>query len=111
MPSDVVNYVNGYGITQKKSTLLAAIPLCDVLYMTRLQKERFKASFVNYEKYKVTPESLSNAKEKMIVMHPLPRVDEIDTVFDSDPRASYFRQAEYGMYVRMALLSMIFDEY
>ncbi|KFD57517.1 hypothetical protein M513_01620 [Trichuris suis] len=111
MPSDVVNYVNGYGITQKKSTLLAAIPLCDVLYMTRLQKERFKASFVNYEKYKVSPESLSNAKEKMIVMHPLPRVDEIDTVFDSDPRASYFRQAEYGMYVRMALLSMIFDEY
>ncbi|CDW59398.1 CAD protein [Trichuris trichiura] len=111
MPSDVVNYVNGYGITQKKSTLLAAIPQCDVLYMTRLQKERFKASSVNYEKYKVTPESLSNAKEKMIVMHPLPRVDEIDTVFDSDPRASYFRQAEYGMYVRMALLSMVFDEY
>uniref|UniRef100_A0A5S6QNK9 Carbamoyl phosphate synthase arginine-specific large chain n=1 Tax=Trichuris muris TaxID=70415 RepID=A0A5S6QNK9_TRIMR len=114
MPVEVIDFVKEHGISQKKSSLLAAIPLCDVLYMTRLQTERINGGDVYrglYVNFKITPECLSNAKEKMIVMHPLPRVDEIDTAFDSDPRASYFRQAEYGMYVRMALLSMIFDEY
>ncbi len=78
--------------------------------MTRIQKERF-ASLEEYQKasgmYVVTPQLMRKAKKKMIVMHPLPRVDEISTSFDSDPRAAYFRQAEYGMYVRMALLLMI----
>ncbi len=78
-----------------------------MLYMTRIQKERF-SSLEEYQKaagmYIVTPQLMRKAKKKMIVMHPLPRVDEISTAFDSDPRAAYFRQAEYGMYVRMALL-------
>lgn len=55
----------------------------------------------------VTPQLMTRARRRMIVMHPLPRVDEISPEFDSDPRAAYFRQAEYGMYVRMALLAMV----
>lgn len=57
--------------------------------------------------YVITPETMTHAKRKMVVMHPLPRVSEINPEFDSDPRAAYFRQAENGMYVRMALLSIV----
>ena len=78
-----------------------------MLYVTRVQKERFE-SIEEYEKvkgcYVITPQTLLPAKERMIVMHPLPRVDEISTDVDTDPRAAYFRQMEYGVYVRMALL-------
>lgn len=55
----------------------------------------------------VTPQLMTRARRRMVVLHPLPRVDEISPQFDSDPRAAYFRQAEYGMYVRMALLAMV----
>lgn len=55
----------------------------------------------------ITPQLMSRAKRKMVVMHPLPRVNEISTEFDTDPRAAYFRQAENGVYVRMALLAMV----
>ena len=55
----------------------------------------------------ITPETLSSAKRDMIVMHPLPRVNEISVEVDTDPRAAYFRQMEYGMYVRMALLALV----
>ena len=93
--------------TQLTATLLSKT---DVLYMTRIQKERF-ASLEVYEQvkgcYKLTPHVLRNAKRKMIIMHPLPRVDEISPEVDSDPRAAYFRQAEYGMFVRMALLAIV----
>lgn len=84
----------------------------DVIYMTRIQRERF-SSEEDYKRcagqLKITPVLMAQhgAKDKMIVMHPLPRVDEISSDFDSDPRAAYFRQAEYGLYVRMALLTMI----
>lgn len=75
-----------------------------------MQKERFeKPSDYDAVKtsYVVTPATLTQAKENMIVMHPLPRVDEISAEVDLDPRAAYFRQMENGMYVRMALLSML----
>ena len=55
----------------------------------------------------ITPETMKQAKEEMIVMHPLPRVGEIAIEVDTDPRAAYFRQVEYGLYVRMALLAMV----
>lgn len=61
----------------------------------------------NCNKFVVTPQLMTAAKRRMIVMHPLPRVFEISADFDSDPRASYFRQAEFGMYVRMALLTLV----
>lgn len=82
----------------------------DVLYVTRVQKERFE-DLALYESLKhafvVTPETMKKAKPKMALMHPLPRVGEISTEVDADPRAAYFRQMEYGLYVRMALLAMV----
>ena len=85
----------------------------DVLYVTRVQKERFVDQSV-YEKvnrsYAVNVDTMDIAKERMIVMHPLPRVDEISRAVDKDPRAAYFRQMEYGMYVRMALLALVFGK-
>ena len=81
----------------------------DVLYVTRVQKERF-ASAAEYERlagsFVITPATLAAAKARMVVMHPLPRVGEIDVAVDADPRAAYFRQMRYGLYVRMALLAL-----
>ena len=83
----------------------------DVLYQTRIQKERFGEDLEQYEKargkYIVDESVLKCMRDEAIVMHPLPRVDEIDPLIDSDPRAAYFRQAHNGLYVRMALLKML----
>ena len=88
--------------------LEAVIPQLDVLYMTRIQKERF-VDPLEYERnrgiYILTRRKLERAKEHMLVMHPLPRVDEIAVDVDDDPRAVYFLQARYGMFARMSLLS------
>jgi carbamoyl-phosphate synthase/aspartate carbamoyltransferase/dihydroorotase len=86
------------------------ISATDVLYVTRVQKERFEdegAYDAVKDAFVVTPATLEAAKDRMIVMHPLPRVNEITMEVDADPRAAYFRQMEYGMYVRMALLAMV----
>ena len=82
----------------------------DVLYMTRVQRERFlnEEEYLRLkDSYILTPEKMRLAREKMIVLHPLPRVNEIAVEVDSDERAAYFIQARYGMYVRMALLASI----
>jgi aspartate carbamoyltransferase catalytic subunit len=82
----------------------------DVLYMTRVQRERFfnEEDYIRLKDfYILTTEKMKAAKEDMIVLHPLPRVNEIAAEVDSDPRAVYFKQAKYGMYVRMALLASI----
>ena len=88
--------------------LETVIPQLDVLYMTRIQRERF-VDPLEYERnkgiYILTRRKLERAKEHMLVMHPLPRVDEIAVDVDDDPRAVYFQQARYGMFARMALLS------
>jgi aspartate carbamoyltransferase catalytic subunit len=79
----------------------------DVLYMTRVQKERFfnEADYIRLkDSYILDAEKMESAKSDMIVLHPLPRVNEISTEIDSDPRAAYFKQAKYGMFVRMALI-------
>jgi len=82
----------------------------DVLYVTRVQKERF-SDLSQYEEvrnqYEITPELMEAAKEKMVIMHPLPRVGEIHYGVDADPRAAYFRQVQNGMYIRMALLAAV----
>lgn len=88
------------------SSFAEILPEIDVLYLTRLQRER-GASSDSY--VQLTPELLTRAKEDMIIMHPLPRVDEIDKAVDVDPRAAYFRQMRNGMYVRMALLKLMLD--
>jgi aspartate carbamoyltransferase len=92
------------------SRLDAVLAQSDVLYVTRVQKERFD-DLALYESLKhafvITPETMKAAKPKMALMHPLPRVGEIATEVDADPRAAYFRQMEYGLFVRMALLAMV----
>lgn len=84
------------------------LPLLDVLYMTRIQRERF-VDPLEYERHKgiyiLTRSKLARARENLLVMHPLPRVDEITVDVDDDPRAVYFKQARFGMFARMALLS------
>lgn len=111
MPKEVMDEVGAKGIPQAEfSTLETALPETDVLYVTRVQKERFEDP-ADYEKvksaYVIDPAIMQAAKQDMIVMHPLPRVTEISMDFDDDPRAAYFRQMEYGLYVRMALLAMV----
>ena len=111
MPKEVMDEVSEKGISQKEfSSLEKVLPETDVLYVTRVQKERFE-NVDDYEKvkgaYVIDPAIMQAAKQKMIVMHPLPRVTEISMDFDDDPRAAYFRQMEYGLYVRMALLAMV----
>lgn len=83
------------------------LPDLDLLYMTRVQKERFfnEEDYVRLKDfYILTKEKMQLAKDDMLVLHPLPRVNEIDVEVDDDPRAAYFRQAQYGVYVRMALI-------
>ena len=102
----------GIGYTEIPS-LEEAIPALDVLYMTRIQRERFEDPAV-YERLKdsyiLTPEKMGLAKEKMCVLHPLPRVNEISVAVDGDPRAAYFRQALNGKYMRMALILKLLKE-
>ena len=96
------------GIEYKEVTTMEEVmPELDVLYMTRVQRERFfnEADYIRLkDTYILTPDKLAPAKEDMIVMHPLPRVNEISVAVDDDPRAMYFAQAKNGMYVRMALI-------
>ena len=96
------------GVPYEETTdLVAALPSLDVLYMTRVQKERFfnEADYIRLkDSYILTPEKMQEAKDDMCVMHPLPRVNEIAVAVDDDPRAAYFRQALNGKYVRMALI-------
>jgi aspartate carbamoyltransferase len=111
MPAEIIDEINKNGIPQAEyDTLDSILPETDVLYVTRVQKERFE-DLDQYENVKsafvISPETLQSAKEEMIVMHPLPRVGEISIEVDGDPRAAYFRQMEYGLYVRMALLAMV----
>ena len=111
MPKEVMGEVAEKGIPQAEfDALEKVLPETDVLYVTRVQKERFEDP-ADYEKvkgaYVIDPAIMKTAKQDMIVMHPLPRVGEISVDFDDDPRAAYFRQMEYGLYVRMALLAMV----
>ena len=96
------------GVPYEETTdLMEALPKLDVLYMTRVQKERFfnEADYIRLkDSYILTPEKMLEAKDDMCVMHPLPRVNEIAVAVDDDPRAAYFRQALNGKYVRMALI-------
>jgi aspartate carbamoyltransferase catalytic subunit len=111
MPSEISDGIKQKGIPQAEFEQVEdVISKTDVLYVTRIQKERFE-NMDDYDAvkglYVITPELLKKAKQKMIVMHPLPRVGEISMEVDSDPRAAYFRQMEYGLYTRMALLAMV----
>ena len=108
LPGYIRDRLSGAGVDWREVTNLDdAIPELDILYMTRIQQERFP-SWEEYEKLKdsfiLKRSMLKAAKEDMIVMHPLPRVTEIDVDVDEDPRACYFYQALMGKYIRMALI-------
>ena len=97
---------------EEVSTMEEVMPQLDVLYMTRVQKERFfnEADYIRLkDTYILTPDKLVPAKQDMIVMHPLPRVNEISVAVDDDPRACYFAQAKNGMFIRMALIMKMLE--
>ncbi|MCL1897168.1 MAG: aspartate carbamoyltransferase, partial [Clostridiales bacterium] len=113
MPGDIIDMLDREGISYTRTdNLEASIADLDVLYMTRVQKERF-ADPAEYEAvkgvYVLDREKLSGAKRDMVVMHPLPRVDEISTDVDDDERAWYFKQARFGVYARMALIVALLE--
>lgn len=111
LPLTVMNQVIDAGVDSRETHDVAdVIENADVLYVTRVQKERF-ADLAQYEEvkdfYEITTELMTKAKKKMVVMHPLPRVGEIHYAVDKDPRAAYFRQVRNGMYIRMAILAAV----
>ena len=88
------------------------MPQLDVLYMTRVQRERFfsEEEYLRLkDSYILTPEKLKNAKKELAIMHPLPRVNEISVAIDDDPRACYFKQVLNGKYIRMALILKLLE--
>ncbi len=111
MPEAIVAEIEKSGTPQVVYTDIDdVIADSDVVYVTRVQKERFEIP-ADYDAiagaYVITSETMRLAKDRMALMHPLPRVNEIAIDVDDDPRAAYFRQMEYGMYVRMALLALV----
>ncbi len=102
------------GIEYKESASLEAVmPELDILYMTRVQRERFfnEADYIRLkDTYILTTEKLATAKNDLCIMHPLPRVNEISVNVDDDPRACYFKQVLYGKYMRMALILKLLEE-
>lgn len=116
IPSHIEDELRDKGIAFKVLENLSddVLAATDVLYVTRIQKERFE-SLESYQKVKgcfvIDAEVMSKCRSDMIVMHPLPRVDEIAVEVDDDPRALYFQQMENGMYLRMALLALVLGVY
>ena len=88
------------------------MPELDILYMTRVQRERFfnEEDYIRLKDcYILTPKKMKLAKPDMFILHPLPRVNEISVEVDKDPRAAYFKQAQYGVYIRMALIMKLLE--
>jgi len=113
LPAELVNSLAVRGISALHADDLSTVmPELDVLYVTRLQRERFE-DLALYERlqasYHVNAASLVGAKKNMVVMHPLPRVNELSPDVDADPRAAYFDQVRYGVPVRMAILDALLD--
>ena len=106
-------YLKPNGIEYKQTTdLLEVMPELDVLYMTRVQKERFfnEEDYLRLkDSYILTPDKLKTAKENLSILHPLPRVNEIAVAIDDDPRACYFKQVLNGKYMRMALILKLLE--
>ena len=114
MEGDIKAYLDKNEISWREETDLDHVASeVDCIYMTRIQKERFHDPD-DYKqaagKYILTPERVSAMKADAIIMHPLPRVDEIPKAVDDDPRARYFQQAQNGLYIRMALLYLLLNK-
>ena len=114
LPSYVKDaHIKSQGIPYEQTTSLEEVmPKLDILYMTRVQKERFfnEEDYLRLKNsYILTPDKLQNAKPDMAILHPLPRVNEIATSVDDDKRACYFKQAKYGKFIRMALILKLLE--
>ena len=113
VPDYITDMLTEMGIPFKEVIRLEdCMPQLDLLYMTRVQKERFfnEEDYVRLKDfYILNKEKLETAKEDMLILHPLPRVNEISVEVDEDPRAVYFKQAQYGVYVRMALILTLLE--
>lgn len=114
MKDDIKAYLAEHGVAfVEEEDLMKVMADVDVVYQTRIQRERFGDRIADYEavrgKYIIDPAAMAALSADAIVMHPLPRVDEIDSAVDKDPRAAYFRQAHNGVYIRMALLQMVLE--
>jgi aspartate carbamoyltransferase catalytic subunit len=111
MPGSIINYLREHGVELLETARIEdALKDTDVLYMTRIQKERFPdpSEYLKVAgSYRITPDTLGDVKNDMIIMHPLPRVNEIDPGVDSTRHARYFQQAFYGVPIRMAVLSLV----
>lgn len=113
IPDYITEKLKEEGITYEEVISLEDVmPKLDLLYMTRVQRERFfnEEDYVRLKDfYILTSEKMEKAKDDMLVLHPLPRVNEISVEIDDDPRAAYFKQAQYGVYVRMALILTLLE--
>ncbi|HRT67387.1 MAG TPA: aspartate carbamoyltransferase [Bacteroidota bacterium] len=111
MKPDILEHLDEHNISYELSnTAKGIIENIDVLYMTRIDNERLVSQNIDPKSYAIDKSVLRRLKKDSIILHPLPRSVEIAREVDKDPRAAYFRQAENGLYVRMALLSMLFEE-
>ena len=106
-------YIKSKNIPYTQSTDLETVmPELDILYMTRVQRERFfnEEDYLRLkDSYILTPDKLRGATESLRILHPLPRVNEISVAVDDDPRACYFKQVQYGKYIRMALILKLLE--
>lgn len=110
MPDDICDQLKKAGIPfSLHQKLNEVIPVADILYMTRLQKERFPTG-MEFTNYCLTADNLSAAKENLKVLHPLPRVEEIAMDVDKSPHAYYFEQARNGLYIRQAVLALLLNK-
>ena len=113
IPEYITEQLKERNITYEEVISLESVmPKLDILYMTRVQRERFfnEEDYVRLKDfYILTKEKMEKAKEDMLILHPLPRVNEIAVEVDEDPRAAYFKQAQYGVYVRMALILTLLE--
>ena len=114
MPQKYKDVLSKANISVEESTRLNDARDADVLYVTRIQKERFPSieeyDKIEHDAYSVTPETLMHLKDTAIIMHPLPRLSEINIKVDADKRAAYFRQAHNGIPLRMALLQQVLKD-
>ena len=115
MHDDIKNYLARRKVSwREEADLDAVLPVVDCVYMTRIQKERFldqREFEIANNTYRLTPENVSKMPKDAIVMHPLPRVGEIDPAVDDDPRAVYFQQARNGLWIRMAVILYALEQW
>lgn len=113
VPDYIIEMLSAKNISYEEVIRLEDVmPELDILYMTRVQKERFfnEEDYIRLKDfYILNTEKMSLARQDMIILHPLPRVNEISVEVDKDPRAAYFRQVQYGVYVRMALIMTLLE--